>query len=64
MSGPDTDDIAERTRRACLNAALRAYEEAKLRGMCGEGAWEYAMDAIRNLDRDQIEDEGQDQARL
>lgn len=64
MGGSETRKIAEKTRRACLDAAARAYQDAKLRGMCSEGAWDYALDAIRNLDMDQIEDEDQDQARL
>ena len=50
MSGSDNAQIAEQTRRACLDAVVRAYEEAKLRGMCGEGAWGFALDAIRKLD--------------
>lgn len=61
MGGSDTDDIAENTRRACLAAALRAYDEALLRGMCSEGAWEYAMDAIRSLDLGRVHDEDPDQ---
>jgi hypothetical protein len=48
--------IAENTRQACLEAAIRAYEEAKLRGMCLDGAWEYALDAIRDLELNKHED--------
>ena len=47
---PTRLEIAETVREACLLAALAAYEEAGIRGLCGEGRWEYAMQAIRNLD--------------
>jgi len=32
--------IAEVVRQACLTAALRAYEDAGLSGLCQEGRWE------------------------
>ena len=41
--------IAEIVRQACLTAALRAYEDAGLSGLCQEGRWECAVDAIRAL---------------
>lgn len=37
-------------RRALLDAALAAYEDAGLRGLCHEGRWEAAVDAMRSLD--------------
>jgi hypothetical protein len=43
-------DDAERIRGALLAAALRAHEEAGLRGLCAEGRWEAAVDALRSLD--------------
>jgi hypothetical protein len=42
--------IAEAVRRACLEAALAAYESAGFSGLCGEGRWECAIEAIRGLD--------------
>lgn len=60
MDRSDAHDIAEKTRKACLEAALRAYDEARHRGMCSEGAWDYAMDAIRGLDVRQTKDENPD----
>jgi len=42
--------IAEAVRNACLTAALESYEEASMRGLCHEGAWECAIGAIRSLD--------------
>ena len=64
MGGPDTKKIAETTRRACLDAAEHAYHDAKLRGMCSEGAWGYALDAIRSLNLEQLVNEDQDQTHL
>lgn len=46
----DTRALAERVRAVCLAAALDAYEEAGIRGLCAEGRWEYALEAVRQLD--------------
>ncbi|HXX46843.1 MAG TPA: antibiotic biosynthesis monooxygenase [Myxococcota bacterium] len=37
----------EGARQACIDAALAAYEDASLRGVCHEGAWEAAVGAMR-----------------
>ncbi len=42
--------IAEAVREACLTAARKAYEDAGISGLCEEGRWECALDAIRSLD--------------
>jgi hypothetical protein len=42
--------LAEAVRDACLRAALRAYENAGISGLCGEGRWEMAVQALRGLD--------------
>ena len=42
--------LAEAIREACLQAALAGYEDASISGLCHEGAWECAIDAIRSLD--------------
>lgn len=42
--------VAEAVRAACLAAAQESYEEASMRGLCHEGAWEYAMGVVRALD--------------
>jgi hypothetical protein len=42
--------LAEQIRAACLQAALDAYERAGIAGLCGEGRWELAVQAIRTLD--------------
>lgn len=42
--------IAEAVRAACLAAMQESYEEAGMRGLCHEGAWEYALGVVRTLD--------------
>lgn len=42
--------LAQEVREACLRAALDGYEQAGLSGLCAEGRWEMAIDAIRALD--------------
>lgn len=42
--------IAETIRRACIEIAIQAYEDAGLSGLCLDGRWEYAVDAIRGFD--------------
>ena len=36
--------MAEAVRQACLAAALQAYKDAGLSGLCHEGRWECAVD--------------------
>ncbi|HEX7380981.1 MAG TPA: hypothetical protein VF265_02380 [Nevskiaceae bacterium] len=45
-----SDDLAERVRRLLLAAAASAYEDARISGLCCEGAWEIARDALRDAD--------------
>jgi len=42
--------LAEAVREACLKAARDAYENAGISGLCEEGRWECAVDAMRLLD--------------
>lgn len=42
-------ELAEQVRAACLQAALAAYEEGGLLGLCQPGRFELAMDAITSL---------------
>jgi len=46
----DQKCLAQAVRKACVEAALRAYEEAGISGLCYEGRWEIAIDAMQNLD--------------
>ena len=41
---------AETVRAACVNAAIQAYDDAGMSGLCAEGRWEAALAAIRQLD--------------
>jgi len=42
--------IAETVRAACIKAAREGYEDAGIHGLCHEGAWECAIDAMRAID--------------
>jgi pentatricopeptide repeat protein len=42
--------LAETVRAACLDAAMLAYEDAGIRGLCAEGRWEAALAAMRQLE--------------
>jgi hypothetical protein len=43
-------ELAETIRQATLQAALDAYEDAGIQGLCEEGRWEAAISAMRALD--------------
>jgi hypothetical protein len=49
MTGRDMA-VAERVRGAVLEAAMAAFEDAAMRGLCCDGAWEAAVSAMRQLD--------------
>lgn len=53
----DQIQLAERIRDACVRAALAAYEDAGIRGLCQEGRWEMAIQAMRALDLESILDQ-------
>jgi len=42
--------LAEAVRTACIKAALDAYEEGGILGLCAEGRWEYAISTLQQLD--------------
>lgn len=42
--------LADAVRAACLRAALDAFEDASISGLCCTGAWECAVGAVRTLD--------------
>jgi hypothetical protein len=42
--------LIEQVRAACIGAALDAYETAAADGLCAEGAWECAVEAMRSVD--------------
>lgn len=47
---PKALELARAVRGACIAAALDGYERAQVAGLCQEGAWEAAVDAMRLLD--------------
>jgi hypothetical protein len=50
LAASDRLQLAAAVRDACIQAALDGYEQAQIAGLCHEGAWECAVDAIRRLD--------------
>ena len=49
MRAAEDKRLAEAVRRACLLAAEQATEDAGISGLCWEGRFEAALDAIRAL---------------
>ena len=43
-------DIATATQKALIDAAIRAFEDAGISGLCAEGRWEAALGAMRSYD--------------
>lgn len=41
-------------RDACFSAAVTAYEDARMAGLCHEGAWECALESIRAINVDSM----------
>jgi hypothetical protein len=50
----DPRELAEQVRAALVDAALNAWEDAGVRGLCAEGAWEAAVGRMRTLDLSRI----------
>jgi hypothetical protein len=46
----DLEDLAKRIRDACIEAALQAYDDAGIHGLCAEGRWEAAVGALKTVD--------------
>ncbi len=59
MTDAEKRHLAEAVRAACLDAAIKSYEQAAISGLCGEGAWEAARGAIRTLDLERLIEENQ-----
>jgi hypothetical protein len=54
VMAPSPRETAEAVRQACIAAALAAYEEAGVLGLCAEGRWEAAISALQSLDLQSI----------
>lgn len=50
----DLEDLAKRIRDTCIEAVLQAYEDAGIQGLCAEGRWEAALDALRKVELAQL----------
>lgn len=50
MNPGPSNSAAESIRRALIEAAQAAYEDAGIQGLCEEGRWEAAVSAMRALD--------------
>ena len=46
--------LASAVRDSCFSAAITAYEDAKIDGLCHDGAWECALEAMRGQDFESI----------
>ncbi len=46
---PDPEALAGLVRDACIDRLRHSYEQAAIQGLCGEGAFEYALDRLRHL---------------
>ena len=51
----DTTLPVERVRQACIEAAKKAYEDAGISGLCAEGRWECALQAMHSVNLDTLE---------
>jgi ribosomal protein L12E/L44/L45/RPP1/RPP2 len=47
---PNPNHTFESIRRALIDAAEAAYEDAGIQGLCAEGRWEAAVSAMRGVD--------------
>lgn len=47
-------EIAEKVREACIEAAGNGFRDAKMSGLCNDGAIEAAVGAIQSLDLEKI----------
>lgn len=57
MTDTTLEQIAAKIRDACLKAALQAYEDAGVQGLCAEGRWEAAVSAMQSVDVTELLDE-------
>jgi hypothetical protein len=46
----EAEDFAKRVRKACVDAAVQAYEDAGVQGLCAEGRWEAAVSALKTVE--------------
>lgn len=51
---PESPELAAVVRDACIRTLRHEYEQAAIQGLCGEGAFEYALDRLRHLPVEQL----------
>ena len=49
-----SERLAQAVREACVRAAIDGYEQGGLSGLCADGRFDLAIDAIRALNLDGI----------
>jgi hypothetical protein len=54
------EKVAEDLRNIFIKTAVEKYEDASIAGLCAEGAWEAAIDAVKNLNLNEILNEMKD----
>lgn len=54
VSPEEVSRLIQSIREACIGAAVEAYEQGGVGGLCAEGRWEMAVDAMRALDLDAV----------
>ena len=47
-------ELVEKVRQACVQAAKAGFEQARMDGLCEEGAVETAVSAIQNLNLEEL----------
>ena len=47
-------ELAARVRDECIDTAVSAYERAAISGLCGEGAFEAAVSAMRMMNVEEL----------
>lgn len=47
-------ELAEKVRVACIEAARAGFEQARMDGLCEEGAVETAVSAIQNINLEKL----------
>lgn len=50
MQSKHEHELARQIQRECIEKAVSAYESASISGLCGEGAFEAAVSAMRMID--------------
>jgi hypothetical protein len=57
MANAEQRELAERIRSALIEHAAATHEDAGVRGLCCEGAWEAVISSLRALDLSALLDE-------